>query len=303
MAAPSPPLSHSLFALPLAAGTPIEDRVEFTNEWKVGSEHGMVHDGLQADGYLELRMDWKAPGKKAGDDWTSKVAILRVNPWLSYGTGEGARLAIRKPDALESTASTLQRALRDDYVVVRRDGSDSELTVDPTPFTVVPASNPRHEPGIRLLILYEGACVDAVVEPWEGDLDIKDGSRHLLRVEGKLLSGWVTMVNDKGVEVIRRSEEEDADDDGVADADQLARVTRFAVPPSAATDGEDAVAAEAGAAAAEEAPRDLSGVWISTRKKPVNIHSGSDPNHSEKIGMLTNKMPVRVFASRIALAP
>ena len=46
------------------AGTPIEDRVEFINEWKVGAEHGMVHDGLQADGYIELRLDWKAPGKK-----------------------------------------------------------------------------------------------------------------------------------------------------------------------------------------------------------------------------------------------
>ena len=29
-----------------------------------GAEHGMVHDGLQADGYIELRLDWKAPGKK-----------------------------------------------------------------------------------------------------------------------------------------------------------------------------------------------------------------------------------------------
>jgi len=43
-------------------GTPIEDRVEFTNDWRVGAEHGLVHDGLQSDGYIELRLDWKAPG-------------------------------------------------------------------------------------------------------------------------------------------------------------------------------------------------------------------------------------------------
>ena len=31
-------------------GTEFLDRVEFANEWKVGSEHGLVHDGLQGDG-------------------------------------------------------------------------------------------------------------------------------------------------------------------------------------------------------------------------------------------------------------
>jgi len=43
-----------------------------------------------------------------------------------------------------------------------RTGSDSELTVDPTPFTVVTATNPRHQPGTRLLIVHENSCVDAV---------------------------------------------------------------------------------------------------------------------------------------------
>ena len=156
----------------LVAGTPIEDRVEFASDWKVGSEHGLVHDGLQTDGHIELRFDWKTQSK-AGTD-VHKTALLRVNPWLAYGCGEGARLATRKPGATESTAGTLQRTLRDDYVVVRRDGSDSELTVDPTPFTVVPASNPRHQPGTRLLIVHEGKCMDAIVEEWpDGQSEIK----------------------------------------------------------------------------------------------------------------------------------
>ena len=141
----------------------------------------------------------QAPGKKVGEEMINKVAILRVNPWLAYGCGDGARLAVRKPGATESTASTLQRTLRDDYVVVRRDGSDSELTVDPTPFTVVPCGNPRYGAGTRLLIVYENACVDACVEKWpDGEIDIKDGSRHHLRVEGKQLSGWVTLANTEG---------------------------------------------------------------------------------------------------------
>ena len=104
-------------------GTPIEDRFEFNNDWKVGSEHGIVHDGLQSDGYLELRLDWKAVSRAKNEDSVAKVALIRVNPWLAYGCGEGARLAVRKPGATEGIASTLQRALRDDYVVVRRDGT------------------------------------------------------------------------------------------------------------------------------------------------------------------------------------
>ena len=105
--------------------TPLEERIEFPNEWKVGSEHGLVHDGLQADGHLELRLDWKAEARGAanmGRD-ENRVAILRVNPWLAYGCGEGARVAVRKPGALEGTAATVQRVLRDDSVVVRRDGA------------------------------------------------------------------------------------------------------------------------------------------------------------------------------------
>ena len=203
-----------------------------------------MHDGLQSDGYLELRLDWKAVSRAKNEDSVAKVALIRVNPWLAYGCGEGARLAVRKPGATEGIASTLQRALRDDYVVVRRDGTyrpsmharahygaraparsqrssqrssleglrmharahhgaprlptgtDSELTVDPTPFTVVTATNPRHQPGTRLLIVHENSCVDAVVEPWpEAEIPIHMGSRHQMRVEGKHISGWITIVS------------------------------------------------------------------------------------------------------------
>ena len=42
-------------------GTPVEERVEFPNEWRVGAEHGLIHDGLQSDGALEVRIDWRGP--------------------------------------------------------------------------------------------------------------------------------------------------------------------------------------------------------------------------------------------------
>lgn len=104
------------------------------DQWYVGSEHGIIHDGLQTDGQIELRLDWR------NSHGEPKVAIIRFTPWCSYGCGEGARLGVRKPGATEGTSSTVQRSLRDDTVVVKRDGTDSELTVDPTPFTVVLAS-------------------------------------------------------------------------------------------------------------------------------------------------------------------
>jgi hypothetical protein len=99
-------------------GTPIEDRIDCPNEWRVGAEHGLVHDGLQSDGSLEVRIDWR------DHDGDSHVALLRFNPWLAYGCGEGARLAMRKPGMLEGTAATVQRTLRDDSVVVRRDTTE-----------------------------------------------------------------------------------------------------------------------------------------------------------------------------------
>jgi hypothetical protein len=39
-------------------------------------------------------------------------------------------------------------------------------------------------------------CVDSVVEPWpEAEIPIHMGSRHQMRVEGKHISGWITMVS------------------------------------------------------------------------------------------------------------
>ena len=113
-------------------GTPIEDRVEFNNEWKVGSEHGLVHDGLQGDGSLELRLDWKVEHEDTGKT-EAKVALIKVNPWLAYGCSEGARLSIRKPGGTEGRCATVQRPLRDDSVVVRIDGMIGESTCDPSP--------------------------------------------------------------------------------------------------------------------------------------------------------------------------
>ena len=38
--------------------------------------------------------------------------------------------------------------------------------------------------------------------------------------------------------------------------------------------------------------------WILNRKKSLVMHSGCDPANSERIGLLTNKMPVRILELR-----
>ena len=175
-------------------GTAFMDRIEFPNQWFIGDEHGLVHDGLQGDGYIELRLDWKVTNPDT-QSVSAHCALVRVNPWLSYACSEGARLAMRRPDQTEGRCATVQRVLRDDSVVVRVDGMVGETTVDPSPLTVVRTTSPRHEPGTRLLFLNENICVDAVVEPWlEGEMDVKDGSRHRLRAAAATVSGWISCV-------------------------------------------------------------------------------------------------------------
>ena len=251
---------------------------------------------MQSDGFIELRVDWKTLNKSG--DPVPHVAVLRVNPWLAYGCGEGARLASRKPGATESTAGTLQRTLRDDYVVVRRDGSDSELTVDPTPFTVVPTMNPRHEEGTRLLIVHEGNCMDAVVEEWpDGQIETKDGSRHLLKVEPLQMSGWVTMEKE-GVEFLIRREEPG---DVLAGSPSTSKAAAGAASDTA--DASSQLLKEDGTADETPPPPppaeddfDLSGTWVT--KKMVKLRSGCDPNTAE-LGNLKSNLPVTILERRV----
>ncbi len=134
---------------------------------------------------------------------------LQVTPWLAYGCGEGARVAVRALGAIEGKCATVQRALRDDSVVVKYDGLLGESSVDPSPLTVVRATAPRHSVGTRLLFLHEKACVDALVEKWDGDFDVKEGTRHKLTLPPVKLTGWVTMRTKDGSFNLRELEGKD----------------------------------------------------------------------------------------------
>ena len=67
---------------------------------------------------------------------------------------------------------------------------------------------------------------------------------------------------------------------------------------------EEAAEAAAAAKKAKEGEADAINedeAWILNRKKSLVMHSGCDPANSERIGLLTNKMPVRILELRTVL--
>ena len=262
--------------------TPLEERIIFKDRWYVGAEHGLQHDGMQADGSLECRIDWKVVDSH---EERSAFCILKVNPWLTYGCGEGARLMLRKPGASEGTACTVQRILRDDSVVVRRDGTDQDLTVDPTPFSVVTAANVRHRAGTRLLVVHENASVDGVVEPWPAnEIEFKEGTRHVLALQGRTLSGWVPVVVSKDhIAVLKRTR---AEGEAEERPGLQVAVTSPAAPATAPPAGSD-----------DERFCPDAGQLFTIAVKAVSVRMGCGVA-TEKIGTMKGGTPVRLLERR-----
>ena len=159
-----------------AKGTPLVERIEFSNEWLLADVHGVQHDYYQGEGTIDLKVEWR---KETGG---FESIIIRVTPWLAYACSVGCRMQLRKPGEAEGRTCTVQRVLPDDRCVVRVDGlsgtdpkkavGSAEDVVDASPSTCVPTSNRRYPAGARLLVLHEAACSDAVVEDWAGPIGV-----------------------------------------------------------------------------------------------------------------------------------
>ena len=95
---------------------PLVEGVEFSDQWHRADEHGVEHDGLHGAWLMLILLHLEnEPG-------ALHIAIIKVTPWLAYGCGEGARLAVRCLGAIEGKCATVQRALRDDSLVIKFDG-------------------------------------------------------------------------------------------------------------------------------------------------------------------------------------
>ena len=89
-------------------GTSLAERVEFPNVWLSAEQHGLMHDGYQGEGALDIKLEWR---KETGG---MEMIIIRVTPWLAYACSLGARFQLRKPGDAEGRTCTVQRVLPDD---------------------------------------------------------------------------------------------------------------------------------------------------------------------------------------------
>ena len=159
-------------------GQPFLERVEFPDDWLPCEDHGVVHDGWQGSGILDLELTWN-----------KQVATIRVVPWLSYGCSVGARFCIRKLGAAEGQCATIQRILGDDRVVARVDGYSKfdgvkgETIIDLQPATVVRTTFVGYPRDTKILILHNGKLVDGQVLLWLGSTDHMEGSRHMVNIK------------------------------------------------------------------------------------------------------------------------
>lgn len=160
---------------------PFLDRIEFPDQWVLANENGLVHDGWQGPGTLDLELT-------CGKD----VATIQVTPWLAYSCSVGARVNIRSIGSTVGQCATVDRILGDDRIVAkvdgfaRTEGVKGEVIVDLTPKAVVPTEGgPGYTRGQRLFVLNKAsnALVDAVVMNWEGSVDVQQGSRHMVLVK------------------------------------------------------------------------------------------------------------------------
>ena len=87
------------------------ERIEFPDEWVMGDECGLEHDGWQGDGTIDLEL-------VCGKD----VATIQIQPWLAYSCSVGARINIRSIGAPQGQCATVDRILGDDRIVAKVDG-------------------------------------------------------------------------------------------------------------------------------------------------------------------------------------
>ena len=159
-------------------GMPFLERVDFPDEWVIAGDHGLVHDGWQGAGELDLELNWGG-----------QIATMRVYPWLAYGCSVGARFLIRKVSQSSGSTATVQRILADDRVVARVDGYSKaegvkgEMMVDLMPSTVVRTTMPGYARDTRLLVLHNNKLTDAVVLQWLGSTNPEEGSRHMVNLK------------------------------------------------------------------------------------------------------------------------
>ena len=169
----------------VAAGKtmPFHERIVFPEKWLSGKEHGLVHNGYQGEGLLDLTLEYRVAKKKV-------AIVIRVIPWLAYSCSKGARISIRSIGAAQGYTGTVDRLIVNypspgsSRWVVRLDnkavGDKNEEIVDVKPENCVLCQPTAYEKGTRIHLLHGKVSRDARVVNWLGAME---GSKYTLELE------------------------------------------------------------------------------------------------------------------------
>jgi len=168
---------------------PLLERVHFHNAWARG--HVDTSMAAAESDFIVHAQLWLRGAP------LQPPVYLRVYPHTAYGARIGTRCELHKvlgPQADVITGSaTVQEILDDDRCVVRLDnvgiGTSGEIVsdrvvVDLRPDSVLRTQRPQYKPGVRLIVLHNNRCYDAVVHrSLSLNLESKSRAKHMARPE------------------------------------------------------------------------------------------------------------------------
>jgi hypothetical protein len=70
-----------------AKGTPLVERVEFSNDWLLADLHGVQHDYYQGEGTIDLKVEWRKGTQNLSDIFTKLLPVSahqRLAPHLVW---------------------------------------------------------------------------------------------------------------------------------------------------------------------------------------------------------------------------
>ena len=160
---------------------PFLERVEFPDKWVLASECGLVHDGWQGPGTLDLELT-------CGKD----VATISLTPFLAYSCSVGARVNISQSRRAAGTVRhrrshprrrPYRRQGRRLQPQRRRQGRGHCRPHAEDCRAHRGWARLHARPKIFLLTKAANALVDATVMSWEGAVDVQQGSRHMVLIK------------------------------------------------------------------------------------------------------------------------
>ena len=165
------------------------------SERSVGARLEFEDDYIEASRFLTASQECTV---EVGEDQAAARPQLTLQPTeLAYGCTRGARVSIASGVSHEEASGTVVSVSPSGEAIISVDNADTPrsfsawanshfakipralcaLRIDARPATIVMSPGVHHPPGTRLLVMRDGALVDAAVANWLG---VDYGNRHTL---------------------------------------------------------------------------------------------------------------------------